>query len=201
MHYHSNVWNQKLLHSSPAGRELEPSWIELLCPTHPTDAQLDRDLGNLKARATPSTLRHVPQTIPEQCVQCGSEHYPAERATSTREHHCHEAVYLVCINVKVGGMCQIYIHVNGQTQGFPAEHCPEHHTPSTGLSSSHSASWCHHLQDQGARIQGCPHDEQDSSDQTAFFHGSKSQFRCSCAHLQVLSPVDRGHHRHFNWSQ
>ena len=38
-----------------------------------------------------------------------------------------------------GGMCQI------DAPMFPAEHWPEHHTPSGGLSSSHSASWCHHF--------------------------------------------------------
>lgn len=32
-----------------------PPWIELV-PAHPTDAQLDWDLGNLEARLTPKKL-------------------------------------------------------------------------------------------------------------------------------------------------
>ncbi|KAK3537980.1 hypothetical protein QTP70_025728 [Hemibagrus guttatus] len=35
------------------------------------------------------------------------------------------------------------VDMDGRTQGFPAEHCPKHDTASTGLTSSHSASWCH----------------------------------------------------------
>ena len=31
----------------------------------------------------------------------------------------------------------------GRTQGFPAKHCPKHHTSSAILPSSRSASWCH----------------------------------------------------------
>ena len=30
--------------------------------------------------------------------------------------------------------------MDGRTPGFPAEHCPKHHTTSAGLPSSHSAS-------------------------------------------------------------
>lgn len=41
------------------------------------------------------------------------------------------------------GRRQSNIQMNARTQGFPAEHCPEHHTASAGLPSSHSASWCH----------------------------------------------------------
>ncbi|XP_067281495.1 single-strand DNA endonuclease ASTE1 isoform X2 [Pseudorasbora parva] len=53
-----------------------------------------------KARATPQILHHIPQTIHEKCVQCSRMHYPAERGyPCTREHHCHEGVYLVCISV------------------------------------------------------------------------------------------------------
>ncbi len=43
----------------------------------------------------------------------------------------------------IGGTCQSNIHMEGRTQGLPAEHCPKNHTASTGLPSSHSASWCH----------------------------------------------------------
>jgi len=70
--------------SSPVSCEVEPLWIGLVGPAHPTDAQSDWDLENLEARGTPWTLHHVPQTIHEQCVQCGRGHYPAERG------HCHE---------------------------------------------------------------------------------------------------------------
>lgn len=32
---------------------------------------------------------------------------------------------------------------DGQTQGFPAEHCPKHHSTSSDLLSVHRAPWCH----------------------------------------------------------
>ncbi|KAK3535606.1 hypothetical protein QTP70_017796, partial [Hemibagrus guttatus] len=44
---------------------------------------------------------------------------------------------------EVGATCQSNIHMDGRTQGFPAEHCPKHDTASAGSPSSHSASWCH----------------------------------------------------------
>ncbi|KAK3531071.1 hypothetical protein QTP70_009448 [Hemibagrus guttatus] len=43
----------------------------------------------------------------------------------------------------VGATCQSNIHMDGRTQGFPAEQCPKQDTASAGSPSSHSASWCH----------------------------------------------------------
>lgn len=34
---------------------VEPPWIGLLCPAHPTDVQLDWDLGNMELKSTPQT--------------------------------------------------------------------------------------------------------------------------------------------------
>ena len=70
-------------HSSPVNCEVEPPWIGLVVPTHPTVTRSDWDLGSLEARTAPLTLLCVPQTIPEQFVQCGRVHYPEERG------HCH----------------------------------------------------------------------------------------------------------------
>ncbi|XP_067288474.1 tripartite motif-containing protein 16-like protein [Pseudorasbora parva] len=41
------------------------------------------------------------------------EHYPAGRATATREYHFHERVFMVFNNVSVGGACQSHIHMDG----------------------------------------------------------------------------------------
>ncbi len=41
--------------------------------------------GNLESKATLWTLCHLPQTIPEQTLQCGGVHYPAERGHSIME--------------------------------------------------------------------------------------------------------------------
>lgn len=40
-------------HSSPLDCEVEPPWIDLTGPAHPTDAQLYWELGNLEAKAIP----------------------------------------------------------------------------------------------------------------------------------------------------
>ena len=63
-------------------RKLGPPWIGLVCPAHPTDSQLNSDLGNLEAKSTPPTRCCVPQTIPEPFLLCGMVHYPAERGHS-----------------------------------------------------------------------------------------------------------------------
>ncbi|KAJ7991139.1 hypothetical protein DPEC_G00294160 [Dallia pectoralis] len=55
-------------------------------------------------------------------------------APTIKEYHYHEGVYLICDNVYVGGTCQIDVHLDARTQGFPAEHCPERHTSFTRLS-------------------------------------------------------------------
>lgn len=39
--------------------------------------------------------------------------------------------------------CQYNIPMNASTQGFPAEHCPEHYTAFADVPSSHTASSCH----------------------------------------------------------
>jgi len=40
-------------------------------------------------------------------------------------------------------MCQIYIHMNGWTQGLPAEHCTEHLVePGKPSSAPRSSSMC-----------------------------------------------------------
>ena len=82
----------------------------------------------------------APQTIPEPLLLCGTAHHPAERGHSHQGIGYHR-VFMVCNNAYVGGTCQSSIHMDGRTQGFPAEHCPKHHT--TNLSSCHSASWSH----------------------------------------------------------
>jgi len=67
------------------------SRIKLVCPAHPTNAQLDCDLWNLEAGATHWTLNNVSQAIPEQYVaECI---ILLEEATFTRENCCHEGVY------------------------------------------------------------------------------------------------------------
>lgn len=37
-----------------------------------------------------------------------------KEATAVREYHCHEHVYVVCSNVKVGGTSQSNIHMNAE---------------------------------------------------------------------------------------
>ena len=57
--------------SSPVRSDVEPPWIRLVGPAHPTDAQLDWRLRQ--------HLQHcVPQNTPKQSVQNGMVHYPAE---------------------------------------------------------------------------------------------------------------------------
>ncbi|KAK3570962.1 hypothetical protein QTP86_031236, partial [Hemibagrus guttatus] len=63
--------------------------------------------------------------------------------TAIREYSFNERVYMVCNNAQVGGTCQSNIHMDGRTQGFPAEHYPKHDAAFAGSPSSHSASWCH----------------------------------------------------------
>ena len=69
---------------SPGNCEVGPPWIGPVCPAHPTDAQLDWDLGNLEAKSTPQTRGCAPQTSPEPFLLCGTAHYPADRGHS---HH------------------------------------------------------------------------------------------------------------------
>lgn len=112
---------------SPVSCELEPPWIRLVCPAHPKDASLDWDL----AKSTPQTCC-AHQTIPEPFLLS---------ATAIRGYSFHERVHMVSNNGLIGSTCQSNIHMDGRTQSFPAEHCPNHHTVSAGLPSSHNASW------------------------------------------------------------
>ena len=115
---------------SPVKCKVGPPWIRLVCPTHPPDARLDRNLDRLKP-----FLNHF--CFVAWCIILLKE------ATTIREYRFHERVYMVCNNAKVGGICQSNIHMGGRTQGFPPQHCPKHHTASAGLPSSRSASWRH----------------------------------------------------------
>lgn len=49
---------------SPIHCKVEPQWINLVCPAHPTDTQLHSDEGNLDAKPMPQTCC-ASQTIPE----------------------------------------------------------------------------------------------------------------------------------------
>lgn len=51
---------------STASSKVRSPWTGFVSPVHSTDTQLDRDLGNLVAKAKPRTLYHVPETTPEQ---------------------------------------------------------------------------------------------------------------------------------------
>ncbi|KAK3548639.1 hypothetical protein QTP70_015941, partial [Hemibagrus guttatus] len=45
------IWHQDVNSTSfESGCELGPPWIGLVCLAHPTDAQLDYDLGNMEAK-------------------------------------------------------------------------------------------------------------------------------------------------------
>ena len=110
---------------------------QLVCPAHPTNARLNWDLGNLEAMSTSWTW--VPQIIfgfRQGALSCWKTPW-----------WCHQGIQFpkrvstVCNNAKVDATCQSNIHMNGRTQGFPAEHCPKHHTASAGLPSSHTR-WC-----------------------------------------------------------
>ncbi len=73
------------LHYTPEGPvscEVGPPWVGLICSAHPTDARLDRYLGNLEAKSTPQTRCCAPQTITEPFLLCSRVHYPAERGHS-----------------------------------------------------------------------------------------------------------------------
>lgn len=85
----------------------------------------------LKAKSTPKTLCHVPQTITDKFLQCGWMHYPAERGRG--------CIWCVpgpmkrctwCSNVLVCGTCQSNIQMN---QSFQTEDYPELHTAFTDL--------------------------------------------------------------------
>lgn len=57
-------------------------WIGLVCPSHPGNAWLNCDLGNLEAKPRPQTHCCVPQIIPEPFLLWGRVQYPAERGRS-----------------------------------------------------------------------------------------------------------------------
>ena len=65
---------------SPVGGELGPPWIGLVL-AYLTDAQLDRDVGNLEARPTPRALCHS-WVIFEQVYEC-------QGTLFCRGDHCH----------------------------------------------------------------------------------------------------------------
>lgn len=72
-------------------------------------------------------------------------------------------------------MCQSEIHMNGWTQGFPAEHCPGRHTASAGFPSFLVLLGAISSQVSGAHAHGPGHlhgvkEKRDSSDQATFFH-------------------------------
>lgn len=46
-----------------------------------------------------------------------------KEATTIREYHCHEGLYLVFTNVQAGGLCKVSSHMNDSTLRFPVEHC------------------------------------------------------------------------------
>jgi len=129
------------LSQRPSCSEVAPQWIEFVGPAHHIDWHSDWEMENLQAKGMPLTLCHAPQTIPEQfCsgMQCGRMDYPVERG------HCHQGTSLpwkVYVLFKLLGRwyCQNYIHMNARTQGFQAEHCPEHSTASTDLPTVYPA--------------------------------------------------------------
>ena len=98
----------------PVSGQVELPWIILAAPAYPSNAWSDLGPGNLEVRATPWTLRHVPQTIPEQGVLCGRAHYPA----LTR--HSHEGIPLqwrVCTRSATMfryAACQVDVHMNAR---------------------------------------------------------------------------------------
>lgn len=82
------------------------------------------------------------QNIKTTCLICFRSFVCRLNSAYPPRHIC--MVCLVCNIVKGAGKCQIDVHMNGRTQGFQAEHCTEHYTPSTDL-SFYNASWCHHF--------------------------------------------------------
>ncbi len=109
---------------SPTGCEVEHLCIGFVGPAHPIDAQSDWNLGNLE------TMKQTPWTL-----SCSSDNFwnifavfcPNERGHCyQRTPLCHEG----------GGMWfttifRSMVHVkdpHASTQGFPAEHWPDHNT-------------------------------------------------------------------------
>uniref|UniRef100_A0AAY5KRQ4 vitamin-K-epoxide reductase (warfarin-sensitive) n=1 Tax=Esox lucius TaxID=8010 RepID=A0AAY5KRQ4_ESOLU len=77
------IWHQ-FISSRPFKSFTLPPWVVLVGPAHSIDAQsrIWRPGQHF------CTVYHVPQIIPEQCGQCGSGHYPAERG------NCHQRIPL-----------------------------------------------------------------------------------------------------------
>ena len=75
-----SIWHQDVSSRSFKSCKLRgrASMDRTVCPAHPTDAWLDRDLGNLEAKSTPHSFCFV--------------------APATREYCLHEMVYIVCNN-------------------------------------------------------------------------------------------------------
>ena len=160
---------------SPVSYEVGSPWIRHVCPA---------DLGNLEARSRPQ-IRCAPQTITEPFLLCGTAHYPAERS------HSHQGIPFPWKGVHglqqcfVGGTCQSNIHMDGRTQGFPADHCPNITLPPPAfhLPIVHLGAMCF-PDEQHTRTQPsmwCKR-KHDSSDQATFFHFSVVQILCSRAH-------------------
>lgn len=72
---------------SPVRYEVEPPWIGLVGPEHPTDAGSDGDLG-IWGRGQHLELLAM-FLKPNQFVQCSRAHYPQKEAAAIREYHCH----------------------------------------------------------------------------------------------------------------
>ena len=111
---------------SPVSCQVGPPWIGIVCPAHPTDDQLEWDLGNLEAKSTPQTCCYAPQTIPEPFLLCGTTCYPAERG------HNHRGIpfpwkSLNGLQQCVCTRCQSNTHKDARTQELPPGHCPKHH--------------------------------------------------------------------------
>lgn len=112
-------------------------WDPWRCPTVSGSRSFTScKLRRLEAKSTPLTLFHVLQTIQEQC---GKVHYPAEIG-----HFPRGILLLWWLVLSSTAMFRKVLHVKVistwiQTQGFSADHCPEHHTVSADLLSSRSA--------------------------------------------------------------
>ena len=105
-------------------------------PAHPTDVNW---LGNLEPKATPWTLFHVPQTIPEQFFVAW------QGALSCQKRYCYQGTPLpqrsVCGLQQSLGRWYVSKYHPPECQGprFPSRTLPR---ASASLSSSHCASWC-----------------------------------------------------------
>ena len=149
--------------------------IGLVCPAHPTDAWLDWDLGNFKAKSTPWTHCCVPQTIPRPFLQCGKVREPAERG------HTHQGIpfpwrAVLCLQQCLGTWCTSKQRPHEwQDPRFPSRTLPSLPIFSPGEWHTHyqPSRWCKM--------------KHDSSDKTNFFHCSMVQFWCS--HKYYLQTV------------